>query len=272
MIQHFSNSPDLSRDPFKYPAIAWGAQDQFAHQNLFVSFPTDSGFGIGEQLESVTDGILPTIVRDANGDAWVAWWKYFDGAFWIHSYTTATCSAPAVVGAGRRRSLVWTLSEPAPETWWAVLRARGEGEFELAGRVRAGAGQEMSWTDTSPPAGVLRYRIRRECVDKRYEWLSGEARWPARSRKPLLVPLSANPVTTRVEFEIVDAAAGALRVTLYDLQGRRVAGQQVVARGAASEVMALDWPSARLPSGVYLLRAVDAGGQESQVVKLVVLQ
>jgi hypothetical protein len=36
--------------------------------------------------------------------------------------------------------------------------------------------------------------------------------------------------------------------------------------------MALDWPSARLPSGVYLLRAVDAGGQESQVVKLVVLQ
>jgi hypothetical protein len=32
----------------------------------------------------------------------------------------------------------------------------------------------MSWTDPSPPAGLARYKIRRECLDTRFVWESAE--------------------------------------------------------------------------------------------------
>ena len=270
-----SQSIDISRDGGEYPAASWMAwNNRRGGWTICASVPTDSGLGVADHLEGTEDGLGPTVARDVNGDVWIAWWKMWDGIFWRHTYTTATSGAPRVSGAGKHRLVSWTLSEPAPETWWAVLRARGDGEFEVAARVRAGPGEGMSWTDTSPPAGVLRYRIRRECVDRRYEWLSADSRWPVRSHKPLQLRVLQHPAEGRAVFEVADAQPGALIVQLFDLQGRVILSQQLDWAAADPHMYSVELPGGpgRMAPGVYFLRVTDATGQASPVVKLVLLR
>jgi hypothetical protein len=271
--QHYANSGDLSRDPGEYPALAW-ATELWASFTVCACMPTDSGFTIADELkDSETDGI-PTIARDGNGDVWVAWWRYFQGMYWTHTYTTATTDLPRVVGHGRRRALAWTLSEPAPESWWGVLRARGDEPFEQVARVRAGPGPEMSWADDSPPAGQLRYKVRRECVDQRYEWLSEEATWPPRGGKPAPTLRVASPVWTSADVQVSDAAAGTLVFRVYDVQGRLVQELTESASGSGSDRFTLNLGATpgHLASGVYFVRARDAQGQESAAAKFVRLR
>jgi hypothetical protein len=177
--QYFSVSARLSRDPyFEYPAVAWTAfSSNTGTETICACIPTDSGLGMADNLEDSEGGGLPVIVRDRNGDAWVAWWKYFDGMFFTHSFTIATSNAPTITGAGSNRTVSWTLSEIAPETWWAILAARNVGAFEEVARVRAGDTLDLEWIDTSAPSDSIRYKIRRECVDNRYQWLSAETVW-----------------------------------------------------------------------------------------------
>jgi hypothetical protein len=248
--------------------------------------------------------MMPVVTRDLNGDVWVAWWKYFDGMFWSHSYTTATTSAPRVTGTGRSRTVTWTLSEPAPETWWAVLRSQprhelqaqqsassgsvvdvdqnasggtptadGEG-FELAARVRAGAATEMSWTDTSRPGGPLSYKIRRECMDKRYEWLSPKVRWAGRSEQELSLGRVPSPARSLVALEVGNAARGMLVLRLYDIEGRVVLQQAAAVSGGELNTAQLNLAAAvpRLSDGIYFLRATDAAGKVSEAIKIVALR
>jgi hypothetical protein len=170
--------------------------------------------------------------------------------------------------------VTWRLSEPAPGSWWKVLRATGGGGFAEVARVRADPGVEQAWSDTSPPGGTLRYRLRRESVDRRYEWVSGEARWPAKARGPRVLLATGNPAAERVGFEVLDAAAGALEVALHDVQGRMMWRRRVDSSGTGRDAFTIEAAAAgaRLRSGIYFLRARDAEGHPSATTRIVIMR
>ena len=230
-----------------------------------------------ELADSFTDG-LSTVARDVNGDVWVAWWRYVRGMYWTHTYTSAIAGTPRLVGHGRNRVVAWALSEPAPESWWAVLRARGNGPFEEVARVRAGPEVEMSWADDSPPAGILRYKVRRESLDKRYEWLSDEVSAPVGVPQPSpvgerlqLARASGNPSTGPVRLQVLNAPPGGLRVQIYDLRGRLLLEEHHTAGGLGQDSIVVDLARASPAPGLYFLRVLDAAGRASPSVKFVFL-
>jgi len=272
---------DMSRDPGERPVLAWG--DLGVGRTFFdvgcVAFPTDSGWAPGEEIPDSRGLFLsPKVTRDRNGDAWLAWdMRGIEITRLAHTYVSATASAPAIDGVGRHRTLRWRLSEPAPESWWAVLRSNGGEEYEPVARLEAGAGQEMSWQDDSPPRGQLRYRIRRESVDSRYAWESAPAFWPAISRRPhlrLVSPGVGVERGSRIGFAIEGAVGGSVELNLYDLQGRLLSRQQPEVQGIGEGRVAFDLAGTGRPlaPGVYFVRALDGSGQASNAVKLVVLQ
>jgi hypothetical protein len=169
----------MSRDDGEYPAIAWAGQNAFTGgEEIYVSVPTDTGWTSAERIDGVSDAVFPVVARDLNGDVWVAFHRdYQSGLWWCHTYTHATTSVPIATSDGAGVSVQWALSELAPETWWAVLRQRPDGTFEDVARIRAGNSVAMSWKDDNPPSGS-HYRIRRECVDRYYEWLSDPSDTP----------------------------------------------------------------------------------------------
>jgi hypothetical protein len=275
--RHYSQSlVDMSQDDGEYPAVAWMAvSSRNGLTSVCVCVPSDSGFPVAENLVRSEGGFSPVVARDRHRDVWVVW-EAPSGMGWVHTYTKATVSAPAMVGAGRDRAVTWTLSEPAPGTWWAVLRARNEEPFEEMARVSAGPGLEMSWTDDSPPAGVLRYRVRRESVDALYRWESEEVRWPPKSQRPLILKRPATPVAAHapMEFVVQGAEPGTLEVRLYDLQGRLVAADRAVALGGEWDTVRLDLGTAApaLATGVYFLQVRDGAGRVSDAAKVVILR
>jgi hypothetical protein len=197
-----------------------------------------------------------------------------DGVLFTHTYVSATAGALCISGAGRHRRLEWTLSGAAPESWWAVLRARGDEAYEQVAQVRAGSGTEMSWVDDSPPRGVLRYKVRRESVDRRYEWVSDEATWPPRGLKPRPTLRLASPVWASAEVQVSDASAGPLEFRVYDVQGRLVHERVELATGTGVERFRLDLGGASggLANGIYFLCARNPQGIETAAVKFVRLR
>jgi hypothetical protein len=278
---YYSNAmPNMSQDAGEYPAVAWSADNaRTGEATVCVCVPTDAGFGVADNITN-SESLAPVVTRDRNGDVWVAWWRYFDGAFWTHTYTKATASAPTIVGGAALRSISWTLSEPAPETWWAVLRSRSLGPFEEVARVRAGPALEMKWTDASPWGGVLRYKIRRECVDTRYLWESAVVQWPP-NRFGYNIPL---PETFRmrvarqgpdaIELEFEAAAQGTVTLELFDLQGRRVHRSTIEASGSGRDTFELRPGSLAqpLPPGIYFARATDSLSRNSNAAKILILR
>jgi hypothetical protein len=131
----------------------------------------------------------------------------------------------------------------------------------------------MSWLDDSPPQGHLRYRIRRECLDTRYQWLSEEVHWPAKPEKRLWVRPPTRPLNTEVALEVESAARGTLEVQLYDVQGRIVLRRESQALGEGLDLVRLALGEARGPlvNGIYFVRVGDSAGQEA-TVRLVVLR
>ncbi len=275
LINHFADTPDLSRDDGEYPVITWDAQNIRANNTICVCVPTDSGYGAAEELEGVEGNLgLPTVARDRNGDVWVAWYVVGDDVRWIHSYVRATAVDLRIQGHGRHRRVAWTLSEPAPETWWAVLRARGSRDFEEVARVRAGPDLEMSWSDTSPPAGLLRYKIRRESVDTRYLWESAPIWVPEKSRSLIARFVNRLPIAQRGALELMNATPGPIDLRFFDVQGRMVHQEQGLAEGPGPHTIAFDLAMAQSPlaNGVYFAAMRDATGQVSQPIRLVVLR
>jgi len=266
----------LSRDDWELPVVFWTEHNLNGGfiGSVFVCVPSDSGYPQGEYVPGSYGGDYGGAVRDRNGDVWVVWETEDDGMFWTHSYTRATCSAPEARGRRRARGVSWRLSEPAPETWWAVERARDGEPFAQVARVRAGATTEMSWTDTDAERGRVRYRIRRECLDLRYEWWSEEGRWPEHSRMPLSVLLTKWLWQSAVAFEVEGAVAGPLEITLYDVAGRRVLrrSESVNETGRLSYRLDLGEADPPVGSGVYFLSVRDASGEQAEAAKIVVLR
>jgi hypothetical protein len=153
-----------------------------------------------------------------------------------------------------------------------VLRAEGGGLFERIARVRATADTSMVWADTSAPAGaVLRYAVRRECRDVRYQWTSAEASWQPRGPSLAIVGKSGNPATDHIEFEVFGANQGALEVRLYDLQGREVLRQSLTARGTGRDAASVALNSS-LRAGLYLMRVRSADGRLSPATKFAIVR
>jgi hypothetical protein len=281
---HYSQSrAEMSPDEGEFPAVSWMAASSLTGlTSVCVCVPGDSGFTVAENLAGSEEGISPVVARDRNQDVWVAWRAPL-GMGWAHTYTRATASTPTIAGAGSERVLAWTLSEPAPGSWWAVLRAGDRQSFQEVARVRASEELAMSWTDLSPATDSLHYRIRRECLDTQYEWLSDDVLWPVVVPSPpppppggplLLLRASANPASSILRFEVLNANAGPLDVQMYDLRGRLLLREQPAATGSGRDEVLVDVGAipAPLAPGLYFLRAADSTGKVSPSVKVVVLR
>jgi hypothetical protein len=265
----------VSQEGGERPVVAWGDLGYgFTYRDIgCVAFPTETGWSQGEEIP-LSDGLFltPRVTMDRNGDAWFAWGLFnHPRTRYTHTYVSATSSTPIVKGTGRTRMVVWTLSEPAPESWWTVLRAQNKGSFEEVARVKAGSGVEMSWTDSSPGHGNLRYKIRRESVDTRYLWESEEASWPPKTHKQLTL-MSRGLIGHPRQLELTGAEAGTLEVRVHDVQGRVVWEQKVVASGSGRDLLDLDLASRKLGAGIYFATARDAAGSIASPIKLVVLR
>lgn len=268
---------EATTDSTEYPVLAWSDMGYgLTYRDIAtIAWLEDSRWWADEVpgSENLYFAVYP--FRDWNGDIWVVWNRLRAYEIWYaHTYCSATASRPYVVGAGRHRTLKWTLSSAAPGSWWSVLRARDGGQFEAVARLRAGESRTMSWTDSSPPRGQLAYRIRRESVDKRYEWLSEEVRWPRTGRRPLKLASPEGIEGATLGLLLEDAPRGPVDLELYDLQGRLIGRQQAVVEraGVAEFRFDLSGVRGRLPSGIYFVRATDATGMPSNAVKFVLLR
>ena len=271
---YYSKSMDLSRDGGEYPAIAWsGDNARSLIQTVCVCIPTDSGFTLADNIADSDDGILPTVARDKNGDVWVAWWKFYDGMFWTHTYTSAHASNLGITGDRAQRTLNWTLSEPAAGTWWSIERRGDSGVFETVARVRAGMGNSVSWQDRSIIINDVAYRVRRESVDQRYEELSQDVTFRGQGRVPLRFSVVPAPFRQGSKLVLEGAVAGVLKLNLYDLQGRQVVSSRIVASGVGTDTLELDdGQTGGLAHGVYFLSVTDSAGQTSGSVRIILLR
>jgi hypothetical protein len=283
----YGQSPDLSQDlENPRPVITWSAYNaRTGRDAICVSCPTDSGWATAEELPVIHGGFLASPAVDENGDVWLAWWKYFHGAFWIHSYTTSEIKDALVDGAPNRRRVAWQITEPAPKSWWSILRAEGEEPFTVVGRVQAGATHAVEWTDTTAQNVTYQYRIRRDCKDTRYELLSepmvsdpaligvdpiGIAWLPIRLSSEV-----GNPVRGALRLRVEGAAPGAVTVELFDVRGRSLGTTSgtVGSTGIVSFDLGAAGPGDgdTRPAGLYFARARDERGRPSRVLKLIVL-
>lgn len=267
----------VSRDTAERPTLVW-SENGYAYTYrdvIAISMPNDSSWDYGEEIPGSEGGNIPAVSRDGNGDAWVMWRNLRLGTTTMsHTYTSVTCAPPQVVGHGRDRTVTWTLSAGAPHSWWSVLRARAEDDFVPVARIESGHDSVLSWTDRSPPAGILRYKLRRECLDTRYQWTSGEGRWPPRSSRPLALGPVPTPSTDSVVMDVADASGGEVIARIYDIQGRLIRTRRVAASGLGHDTLRLDLrgPEGPVSSGVYFLRVEDASGSQSNAVRIVILR
>jgi len=271
---HLTYVGAMSLDDRERPTLSGFAYSTSgALEFIYVNVPTQDGYLRFERIPHSDGGLTPSVARDENGDVWLAWWKFLDGMFWIHSYTRATCSTPTLSERAGRPHLEWSLSEPAPGSVWSVLRSLdGNPEDEVA-RLTAPQVGGLSWTDSGVPAGArARYRIRRECRDVRYQWLSeASEEWQPRSALLVVTLRSANPVSGALEADITGAGAGTLSLVLYDLQGREVAREVKAARGTGRDPVRFS-PGPGTRPGLYLLLAQSDGGARSSATKVVLLR
>jgi hypothetical protein len=130
----------------------------------------------------------------------------------------------------------------------------------------------MAWVDsTAPPDVALRYAIRRECRDLRYQVTSEEVRWEPRGASLSIARKGGNPSSASLTFEVVGANGGTYNVSIYDLQGREVLRRSFVASGAGRDAFVID-VSGGLSSGLYLMRARSRDGRMSPATKIAVVR
>jgi hypothetical protein len=273
---------DASRDTAERPLLAWGDFGFNGRAVGALAFPSETGWAWGDEIPG-SENIFttPSVARDRNGDAWLVWMKNREGGnIFTHTYNKALSSTPKILNSGPSRVVSWALSESAPETWWAVLRARPGQSFQEVARVRAGQDVHMTWTDTAAPPGALLYKIRRESVDVRYQWESAVGSWPPPRfgpylpvRDPLVIGVGPRgfDLTTLV---FSGAPEGALSIELFDLQGRLVHRESIRATGSGRDTFELRPGSLAqpLPPGIYFARATDSLQRISNAAKVLVLR
>jgi hypothetical protein len=266
---------DLSRDSAYRPLVTWSYTNYLdGSAGVVACFPNDHGWEPGDQFYSSGYGAVPTIGRDRNGDAWVAWSESFQPFRFTHTHTSATTSAPSIeVDQGHPR-LSWTLSTAAPETWWAVLRKKGSGNFESVARLQAGSSVAMNWIDTSVQLGWVQrdditYRIRRESVDLRYEWLSPIARFTNGPKRKMQIGTPGFSDGT-LTLDLSDVFEPEVAITIYSLAGR-VVDQRTLQTGAGDSRRQIQLGPG-LRAGVYFVRARVPSGAVSEASKFVLIR
>ncbi len=278
----FGNSvglTEMSHDDAAYPVVAWTFSSFLnGSQGVCVCIPDENGWGVGEEIYRGGSAGIHTVLRDGNGDVWVAWGDLFQPLRWTHTYTKATAAAPLVSIAQGRPELAWKLSEAAPGTWWAVLRQHGNGAFVEVARVQAGALPEMSWIDEDYHPGTLlrdavSYRIRRESVDTRYEQLGPIGSWKPGHVKLHLAIRPQGPGGNAFQLELGGSTGSRIELTIYDVSGRAVERRDLTVRGgAAMQSLPLTFAPGNVPAGIYFARVRDESGAVSDGAKFVRLR
>ncbi len=265
-------------DTTEYPVIAWNnlGYGYTPRTSAVIAFPNDHGWDAPEEIPGTdeVEWIEPTVIRDVNQDTWVVWWSGHTGInYWLHTVPTATCAAPSVVAAPNGTRIAWALSTPVPGSRWTVERARGDGPFDGAATVRAGADTMLSFVDTGAPPGITwRYRIKREHVNTAYVWRSAEtSHWQPEVSKALGLSLPA-VAGARLALHIT-GGAGTYTVRMYDLQGRVTVEQRLSANGTGDDAVTLDLDAGRTQhSGVYFLRVTDSTGRTSRTARVAIVR
>lgn len=249
---------DVSRDAAEYPVLAYLAFDtKSGLQSICAAVPGENGWTIGDDLIGTEDGDFPTVTRDYDGDAWVGFWRDFEnGICWLHTFTSAVTSTPTVTSAEVGTLVSWQLSESAPGSWWAVLRGNAPDAFELVARLKAGADANMDWVDSSAAPGTFQYEIRRESVDKRYEWVSQPSDGPVSAvpKEPSLsmIGFIPNPGVGRLSVGFSLANTDPASVDIFSVAGKRVKSIDVSSLGPGRHVIHLE--NGAVPPGIYWIR------------------
>ena len=250
------------------PSVAYSAYSYRSGIRKLCVYVPDST-GMARVVPGAEDSWIPVITQDVYGETWLAWrLEYGQEMFWQHTYVTATGSTPVVERAGARVQVTWQLDSPAPGSTWSIERSSGLGGFDSVGVAVAGDEESMAWTDADAPQGAVRYRVRRVSLDRRYEWTSAEGRWPVAAAHPVLFLVGAN--RAGADVQLLDAAPGRAAIALYDIQGRAVQKQDVTVGGSNPTVVRVAYDA--LARGVYFLRATDAVGVHTPVLRLVVIR
>ncbi len=207
-VGDFEQSHDSAQDP----VVAWSFQDASSGSDgVCACLPQEGGYPPATQI--MTGGRFFSIAttQDRNGDAWVAGWYYFAPLRWMHTYVTTTTSTPTASIESGRSIVRWSLSTASPKTWWAVLRSQSDGPFIEVARLEAGTDPAMFWIDDSISSMAnepVSYQIRRESVDKRFEWLSPSVRLDTPvSALPSLIDAQVGPRSVRLRWAATDATA-----------------------------------------------------------------
>jgi hypothetical protein len=173
-----------TQDAAAMPVIAWGDRgyDQTNRDCLCVAFPDSAGWPRGEEVPGSDGAFVPAVARDTLGETWVAWVRDRSTDAWvIHSRVTAQAESLTARAGATGTVLGWTLTEPAPGSVWSVWRVSADVGAREVGRVQAGSGSRLRWSESRPPPrGVVRYRVRREALDARDRWESAEVTAGAR--------------------------------------------------------------------------------------------
>lgn len=271
-VYHATKGVYPTQDDRRLPVVTWSAMSGDGLERVYVAWPKDSSWTTGTLVPGSEDGGAQVASRDGNGDVWVAWFGNFDGIFWSHTYTRAVSDTPSVGQSGSRPLVRWTLSELAPESMWTLWRAAGGGAFEQVARLAAGDGMAMSAVDSTAPDGeVLRYRVRRECLDARFQWTSAEAVWLPHTARLAIALRSRNPAPDGLDVDLLGANTGAVSLELYDLQGRIVASARMTALGSGRDAVHVDLRGIAHP-GLYLLRARSADHRASAATKIAIVR
>jgi len=267
---------ELPYDSIERPPIVWGDVGN-SRDVISIAFPSAGGWEVGQEIPNSGGWFPPpTVAEDANGDVWVGWRLTYTGTVLLtHTYTRASVEFLRVNHRARALGLHWRLSEPAPGTWWSVMRARGGEPAEVIARVQAGSSEENEWVDsTAPLQGVVAYQLRRECLDSRYIQTSVSVRWPPGTARPTVLRPTPMPARNEISMEIADAPAGPVGVMIYDVQGRLAWQARIISAGNGRDVLrvGLGPGGASLDNGIYFVRAVDSRGEASNTVKVIVLR
>ncbi len=198
----------------------------------------------------------------------------------------------AVVGSGVELAAIasgqagvagpWQVERSASELAPTVLTAGGAAggapstagsvtpEWVVLGTAMAAGSDRFVFTDTAAPAGtVCRYRMR-DLASGGQITTGPVVIAPAGGRLWPNWPNPFNPAT-RIAFEVPGGPAQPVRLTLYDLRGRRVA--RLVDQPLPGGRYVIDWHGRRddgapAASGIYLYRLETHGGIEQRKLTL----
>lgn len=269
-------SADMSLDPRPLPVLSASSYNsRNGSMVAHVAVPDSGRYGRGEWVPGSWGALIPFVARDENGDVWLSWSQFYDGTFWLHTYSTTTCSAPTLAESAGSPRVGWTLSTRTPESAWRVMRSQNGGPYEPLERVVAGDGLDLVFVDRSAPSGArLRYRVRRECRDTRYLWESEpSSEWLPRTQVLGLRSVVANPADAELRYELTGAGAGPLELRALDLQGRVVLRRRFTAAGLGRDVLSVGASeAARLRPGLYFVQVRASGGAESRAVKVAIVR